>query len=40
MLLGAKPDAVYVDGILRDVIVGFVPERLGNGAYEALAGGF
>ena len=39
MLLGAKLDEVYVDGILRDMIVAFLPESLGNGTYEALAGG-
>lgn len=39
MLLGLRPDYVQVDGKEAEVIVAFAPQRLGQGGYQALAGG-
>lgn len=39
MLLGSKMDEIYIDGVRRDAVVAFLPQSLGNGMYEALAGG-
>lgn len=39
MLLGIRPDCVRVDGKEQAYIVAFVPQSLGHGRYQALAGG-
>ncbi len=39
MLLGIRPDHVQVDGKEEAYIVAFAPQSLGQGQYQALAGG-
>ena len=39
LLLGIRPDRVQVDGKEAEYIVAFAPQRLGQGGYQALAGG-
>ena len=39
MLLGIRPDSVMLDGKEMAYIVAFAPQRLGQGGYQALAGG-
>ncbi len=40
MLLAVKAERVEIDGAQKDVLIGFAPQRIGQGkAFEALAGG-
>jgi stage II sporulation protein GA (sporulation sigma-E factor processing peptidase) len=39
LLLGIRVDSLKIDGKVRDPIVAFAPHKLGNGGYQALAGG-
>ncbi len=39
LLLGLRPDAVEADGKHSEYIVAFAPQALGQGQYQALAGG-
>ena len=39
MLLGLRPDSLYVDGQDAEYIVAFAPQLLSAGRYQALAGG-
>lgn len=39
LLLGIRPDRVEVEGKEMEYIIAFAPQNLGNGQYQALAGG-
>ncbi len=39
MLLGVRPDSIVIDGKESEYMVAFAPQRLGQGRYQALAGG-